>query len=458
MKVVTSKSVSWLSLLAIVLIVATAALAASRYVILSQQKELLMHGASHNRRIADKLLEYLKGQLAQENPATSAARFQEMLRRLDNPEGYAIFLIDKASNRIIAHSDKGVAAAGPSPESLIFGPERLEGGRDETGDRWQGIKLATAPDGAPVLEYFVPVPTGTVDWVLGVQSTITNLVATGRDLRHRVEIILVTMAAIIALVGYVALRRIGRNYERLLEQSLQARTADLQAAQRELVSRARLATIGQTASVLAHEMRNPLASIKFGLSGALSAGSLEESTRKRIEIAIGEVTRLDTLLSDTLGFVRPLALSREAIDLGRLWGKVASTLRASLEGKRIEITHRLCAACPTAKVDPALMEQALINLLKNALEACPPGGNIELGIRQEGGRLAIFVENDGSPPPLADRERIFEPFVTTKPKGTGLGLALVKRVAQEHGGRVTISGRPGARTRFTIEFPVGTHD
>jgi signal transduction histidine kinase len=309
-----------------------------------------------------------------------------------------------------------------------------------------------------VLLYFAPVPLpGPGEghgWTLVVQSDMARVAELlTRFERHLALFHLFLTNAVIAILGFGVLRRVGRLYERSLEAQVRRRTAELEATHAQMLQKTRLAMIGQTASTLAHELRNPLAAIKMGLSGLYTAASLAERERRRLDIALREVDRLDNLLSQTLAYTRPVQLSAEPLPLDRVIDRVVTLVEPLLHTGRIRLARTPCPACPAVRLDPAQMQQALLNLVKNAIEAGAPDGHIDLQVVPHGTGLRLTLRNGGPAIAAADLERVFEPFFTTKPKGTGLGLTLVKRVVEEHGGSITIHTPPSSGTLVTVDLP-----
>ena len=291
-------------------------------------------------------------------------------------------------------------------------------------------------------------------WVLGIakdQKTLTDLLG---DLHWHLDAVMLLTYVLITLLGYYAMRSIGRAYERRLESQIRDRTQALEAAHEEVLLKTRLATIGQTASVLTHEMRNPLASIKLALSGLKGSGTMEEREHRRVDLVLGEVDRLDGLLSETLDYVRPVKLSAKPVDMDRLLSKVLQQQEPLMEEKGVRLKHEGCTDCTAMRTDQAQIHQVLLNLIKNAIEASPQGDEISTSMRREENELVFEITNGGEPLSEEIMKRAFEPFFTTKPKGTGLGLGLVKRVVEEHGGTVTLASNVGIGTRLTLTFPL----
>ncbi|MCU7936467.1 MAG: GHKL domain-containing protein [Candidatus Thiodiazotropha sp. (ex Dulcina madagascariensis)] len=289
-------------------------------------------------------------------------------------------------------------------------------------------------------------------WVLGIANDQKTLIDFMGDLHWHLDAVLLLTYILITLLGYYAMRSIGRTYERRLESQVRERTMALESAHAEVLLKTRLATIGQTASVLTHEMRNPLASIKLALSGLKGSATLADRERHRVDLVLGEVDRLDDLLSETLDYVRPVKLSVQPVDMDRLVTKVIKQQEPLMEEKGIHFKYDGCTDCTAMRVDIEQIHQVLLNLIKNAIEASPHGGGIYTSLRCEENELVLEITNGGEPLSEEVMQRAFEPFFTTKPKGTGLGLGLVKRVVEEHGGTVTLASHDGIGTRLTLTF------
>jgi len=278
------------------------------------------------------------------------------------------------------------------------------------------------------------------------------------ELRWSLDAVLLLTFILITILGFYAMRIIGRTYERRLESLVQERTQALKAAHDDVLHKTKLATIGQTAAVLTHEMRNPLASIKLALSDLRDLITIEDREYRRLDLVLGEVNRLDSLLSETLDYVRPVNLSVKPVDLDRLFTQVLKQQEPLMDEKRLQLKYDGCSECTAMRVDEAQIHQVMLNLIKNAIEGSPQGGKIGASVRREGNGLIIEVTNEGEAMDEEAQQRAFEPFFTTKPKGTGLGLGLVKRVVEEHGGSVTLVSKVGIGTQLTLHFPSNTSD
>lgn len=219
------------------------------------------------------------------------------------------------------------------------------------------------------------------------------------------------------------------------------------ALERRLERERRLAVLGEMSAVLAHEIRNPLTSLKGHAQLLAEALPGEGAERAKVERVVREARRLETLTTDLLDFVRSGEVRREE-------ASPAELLRAAAEevgAERFEV--RLERAPARWSFDPHRLRQALVNVLRNAAQASPEGERTTVEAAERDGRLAIEVRDRGPGIPAGEEERIFEPFHTTRVRGTGLGLAVARRIVSLHGG--TISARNGADggAVFTIEVP-----
>ena len=209
----------------------------------------------------------------------------------------------------------------------------------------------------------------------------------------------------------------------------------------------RLASLGEMAAVLAHEIRNPLASMK-GHSQLLAA-RLEGGTpeRDKADRVVREAVRLEELTSDLLSFVRSSHMERRDVDPREVLLAAAEEVGA----ERVELCVE--GGPPRWSLDPRLVQQALTNLLRNALQASPDDKPAEASLETSADALVIRVRDHGEGIAEADRERIFEPFFTTRLRGTGLGLAVARRIAALHGGDIEAGNHPSGGAVFRMTIP-----
>jgi signal transduction histidine kinase len=216
----------------------------------------------------------------------------------------------------------------------------------------------------------------------------------------------------------------------------------------------RLASLGQLAAGLAHEIKNPLA----GVQGALEilAQDLEKpSDRQLCGEMLDELKRVDETMKSLLSSAKPSPPQRRPTDLRELLTDLQRLLEPGLRQRRVKLAVEASAADVTARVDPGKIRQVLINLIGNAADAMSDGGTIDLrvGPLPEGAGAIIAVRDDGPGIPEELAQRIFEPFFTTKFSGTGLGLAIARSLVEQHGGTLQFETEPGRGTTFFVVLP-----
>ncbi len=218
----------------------------------------------------------------------------------------------------------------------------------------------------------------------------------------------------------------------------------------QLVESTRLASIGQFASGIVHEIRNPLATINLALEHLKGLTNLPGSTHQRIDLADTEVRRLERLLDDILLYAKPLTLNRSTLDINELIADVI----AAMAQDPTPIVFRP-DPCPGVSADPDRIRQVLINLLSNAQQASLLGTSVQIRCQPiDGHRVEVEIQNGGEPIPEKTLARIFEPFFTSKPGGTGLGLPIVQRIVDAHGGQIALESDTQNGTRARLTLPV----
>lgn len=255
-------------------------------------------------------------------------------------------------------------------------------------------------------------------------------------------------------VGYLALfaRLVGANVNNAqLVLDLQSSYERLAQAQRDTVERERLVALGQFAAVVAHEVRNPLGVI-FNIVSILQRDIRNEQTRGLLSMLGEESHRLNRIVSDLLDFARPNPTTLHAEPLQRIVHSAIESTIVALPDARINAA--LDDNLPALVVDARMVRQAILNLIVNAVQASRHGEAVVVraGVDDDG-TCAVAVENRGDAIPPDVLSRIFDPFFTTKANGTGLGLSVVKRVAEAHGGRVDVTS-DADRTVVSLRLPL----
>ena len=216
----------------------------------------------------------------------------------------------------------------------------------------------------------------------------------------------------------------------------------------------RLAAVGRLAAGMAHEIRNPLASISGSVQLLLEGTDLPVDDRRLMEIVVREADRLSALLTDFLVYARPRKPAPEPFDPALLLAEIIDMVMGDVRSSAIMV-ERHCQAGLLVELDRTMMRQILWDLLINAVEAMPEGGRLRVAMGVEQAALRLQVEDSGPGIPAGDRERIFEPFFTTKIKGTGLGLATVSSLVAVSGGTIQLEPGSLGGACFVLHFPLG---
>jgi signal transduction histidine kinase len=272
-----------------------------------------------------------------------------------------------------------------------------------------------------------------------------------------VEIVMFCAAGL--FVGLLADRQRGltARYQRAAA-SLERANRELKESHEQLARADRLSALGEMAAGLAHELRNPLA----GVNGALEivASQVREGTPQAefSGIARKELRRLEDLLNRFLAYARPRTPALRLVSLGELVDHVVALLRPEVERQGVAIDTAGTEPWPLLRVDPEQIEQVLLNVLLNAIQASPRGATVRIRRHEEAGQVIMDIVDEGPGIPEELRARVFQPFVTTKAKGTGLGLAVSARIVNSHGGSIDVRPDPAGGTCVSIRLPHAPED
>ncbi len=232
---------------------------------------------------------------------------------------------------------------------------------------------------------------------------------------------------------------------------------ELQEARQQAMSAERLAAVGELAAGIAHELRNPLTSVKLLVQTASQQRAGQSPDDQGLRVAQREIARMESTIQGLLDFARPPKLHRVRHDLRNTVRRALNLTDGRAKQQQITISTQTPDTPVMVDGDPEQLHQVLVNLLLNGLEAMPDGGVLELAVRVSDGRrracrITVCDRGAGIPPQIL--RRIFEPFVTSKESGTGLGLAISRRIAEEHGGTLLAVNRTGGGAMFTLELPL----
>ena len=231
------------------------------------------------------------------------------------------------------------------------------------------------------------------------------------------------------------------------------------AQEASLVEGERLNAIKLLAAGVAHEIGNPLNALNIHLE--LLAREIvplpraqREPLAELVQIARSEVGRLDAIITQFLRALRPARPQLVLADAGALLRETLDLMRTDIENRRIEVAIANAEGLPPIPIDPPQIKQVYFNLIKNALEAMPDGGTMAISFSVGDAYLTLDFLDSGTGIGPGDFNRIFEPYHTTKASGHGLGLMIVQRIVQDHGGQIEVSSKPDAGTRFRIQLPL----
>jgi len=215
----------------------------------------------------------------------------------------------------------------------------------------------------------------------------------------------------------------------------------------------RLSTFGQLVGSIGHDLRNPLGVIETSLYILRGRVGEDERTVKHVDRIAEQLQIANGIITNLLDMIRSRPLAREVVHLADVVKGAAAAVKRP-EGVGLALDG--IDALPALDGDPVQLRQILVNLLENAVYAASPRGEVAVRGRRAAGAVELDVEDTGPGVDPATRRRLFEPLITTKERGIGLGLALVKRIAERHGGTVSYSDRPGGGARFTLRLPAGS--
>ncbi len=228
--------------------------------------------------------------------------------------------------------------------------------------------------------------------------------------------------------------------------------SDLQKSRGELQSASRLAAVGRAVAHVAHEVRNPLAALGALARVIEKRAERPEDVRERARLIYEEVARLERLLTDVMTVSAAPALEPKLQPLNEVVLRTAEMVRVQVPAQ-VSLRVDCDGDGPQAPLDAGRLEQVILNLLRNAVEALPDGGTVRVSTRACDGGAELVVSDDGPGMPEEVVARAFEAFYTTKSKGTGLGLAVCRQIVLAHGGEMQLETAPGEGTTFTIYLP-----
>jgi signal transduction histidine kinase len=337
----------------------------------------------------------------------------------------------------------------------------LQSGQRKEENRYEGNEFAH------LVEVYVPVVFPDSARVVGVVETYKVPTQVFASIRKG-QITVIGAAGVGGTLLYLSLfwivrragRRIDEQHRNIENRSLELARAneELTAVQGQLLEAERLAAIGEVVTAIAHGIRNPLANIRAAAQVAGLGVPVEPAgpTTRHLASIMTEVDRLEVRLRELLQFVRPAPPPDAPVDLNAVVEQALQMVAGRISGARIKLDRSLAPNLPLVVGNAMLLEQVVLSLLANAVEATMKGaGTIGVTTGMEAGSRYVFVEvrDSGAGIPADAAENLFKPFYTTKAQGTGLGLAIAKKFTEAHRGTIVVSSQPGSGASFRVVLP-----
>ena len=337
-------------------------------------------------------------------------------------------------------------------------------------------------DGKPYKVFYLPLGVGrfycllrpmeaiaeakrTLTWyMLSIAVLVTGLVALishliGRNLTNPIKVLVDSTARV--ATGELDEQCDIKTHDEIgdLAAAFNQMTRDLKQSRDQLIHAERLATAGKMSASFAHEIRNPLSSMRMLAQMLIQKPEMsQERHQQSLRYILEEIERIDTIVKGLMDFARPTALNRMQQPIAPVLQTVLALMEANLEHHKIQLVVDLSPVTPEIQFDSDKLKQAFMNVVLNAMEAMPQGGVLKVSTLTEEDRVGIKVVDTGAGISEEDLAHLFEPFFTRKTRGTGLGLANVKRIFEEHGGNVEIRSRLSEGTEVLLWLPLSEYE
>ena len=385
---------------------------------------------------------YIEGVLADSEPASEEAG-DVLMTLVVEDESIAYIQLADREGRIVNSTPKA-----PAREQVDVLRDLPPGSPGIAAP--EVVRSLHTPDGRPTPEFVVDLrlpDKGRCHMLVGMSGTALDEQLRRFQTPVRSSSLQVAVLCVAILAGFSA-------YIVFLSERARALNAALEEEQR-------MAYIGTLAATIAHEVRNPLSSVKMNVQMMEKRldrlADPEDATyfRGKVERIKGEVDRLEESISHFLAFARPAPLRAQTVQLSEVVGNVLDFLEPQCAAAEVELARHFADGLPPVELDPNQFAQAVQNLVLNALQAIGSGGRIAVTTAYADGRVSLSIADDGPGIPEDIQTKIFDVFFTTRQSGTGLGLNIVSRIVEEHGGTLTLDSAPGQGATFRIALPVG---
>jgi signal transduction histidine kinase/putative methionine-R-sulfoxide reductase with GAF domain len=246
-----------------------------------------------------------------------------------------------------------------------------------------------------------------------------------------------------------------KTFSQQMEEKIQKTTADLRKTEAQLIRSEKLAALGQLAAGIAHEIRNPLTSINILIHSLTENLSSGDSHKEDLKVIEEEINRINEIVDQFLRFAKPAPPLLEKTEVVSIFKETLQLLRPQIEKQRIAVKKEL-QTLPPILMDREQMKQVILNLLLNAIQALPKGGNLALKgqIAEDDQWIQLSIQDSGVGIPGEDIDKLFDPFFSTKEGGIGLGLSIAHRIIDQHHGKIEVESAAGKGTLFTVWLPI----
>lgn len=308
---------------------------------------------------------------------------------------------------------------------------------------------------------FAVVPLLTRDKVLGgiaADNLISQTLITEKKLQ---SLMIFANQAAMALENALMYEEL-KKFSNQLGERVKLASARLAETQRQLFQSEKLAALGKLSAGIAHEIRNPLTSIKILIYSLVDENATEISREKDLAVIEGEIERVNKIIKQFLDFARPRPPALEPMDVRRVIEETLSLVAYEIESQGVSLMREDASELPAVLMDGEQMKQVFLNLILNAVQAMPQGGQLRIrAVLKRGGAgdsakpvVEIAIQDTGRGMPEDVKNKIFEPFFSTKEEGIGLGLSIAQRIVEEHRGEIGVETAPEKGTTFFLRFPV----
>lgn len=436
------------------------------------------------------IIEIFESSLRSDMRTRSGLRVQELLEDLASREDILFVAVTLEDGEIVAHSDSARVGGRLQMDGRPLDAETLarlyeredeEDGEDgENGRSWSLMRMEGhrafvvhralfRPRGDALQKpvplhhsnmlhprYGLRMPGVTPERIQVFVGQDARPLQTMQEQNMRSALLSGMLVLLTALTGIVALRYFERGMEsrrrmREAERLAQSMVGEVKRLEKEMLRREKKAAVGDLAAGVAHELRNPLSSIK-GYATYFSSRFPEDSEdHEAARIMVQEVDRLNRVISDLIGVSRPTDIHPAPTDMGRLVDDILRLLSQDAGQRGVELARE--GPSVFACIDPDRLRQAVLNVCLNAVEAMPDGGKVRLCLSSDENHVMLDVVDNGPGIPSELLSRIFDPYFTTKSQGTGLGLVITMNIVEAHGGLVQVSSEPGQGTTVHFSLP-----